>query len=95
MDYSLLVGIHFREASVAGELIPSGARTPIGSYFKKMSLSIRMCQSNYVSLSTVGEFEDDSAPRLSRVDVDQLLSDPTRYINTQQKLELVLGSEVQ
>lgn len=30
MDYSLLVGIHFREASVAGELIPSGARTPIG-----------------------------------------------------------------
>ena len=31
MDYSLLVGIHFREASVAGELIPSGARTPIGS----------------------------------------------------------------
>ena len=32
MDYSLLVGIHFREASVAGELIPSGARTPIGSH---------------------------------------------------------------
>lgn len=31
MDYSLLVGIHFREASVTGELIPSGARTPIGS----------------------------------------------------------------
>ena len=30
MDYSLLVGIHFREASVAGELIPSGAQTPIG-----------------------------------------------------------------
>ncbi|KAF8114738.1 hypothetical protein N665_0034s0077 [Sinapis alba] len=53
MDYSLLVGIHFREASVAGELIPSGARTPIG------------------------EFEDESAPRLSRADVDQLLSDPT------------------
>ncbi|CAN7095233.1 hypothetical protein BRARA_I03924 [Brassica rapa] len=55
MDYSLLVGIHFREASVAGELIPSGARTPIG------------------------EFEDETAPRLSRVDVDQLLSDPTRW----------------
>nr|VDC99346.1 unnamed protein product [Brassica rapa] len=55
MDYSLLVGIHFREASVAGELIPSGARTPIG------------------------EFEDESAPRLSRADVDQLLSDPTRW----------------
>ncbi|CDY47391.1 BnaC04g24720D [Brassica napus] len=39
MDYSLLVGIHFREAS----------------------------------------FEDETAPRLSRADVDQLLSDPTRW----------------
>ncbi|XP_010554770.1 PREDICTED: phosphatidylinositol 4-phosphate 5-kinase 4 [Tarenaya hassleriana] len=55
MDYSLLVGIHFREASVAGELIPSGARTPIG------------------------ESEDDTGPRLSRADVDQLLSDPSRW----------------
>ncbi|KAH0918852.1 hypothetical protein HID58_026512, partial [Brassica napus] len=44
-----------REASVAGELIPSGACTPIG------------------------EFEDESAPRLSRADVDQLLSDTTRW----------------
>ena len=35
MDYSLLVGIHFREASVAGELIPSGARKPIGLYSLK------------------------------------------------------------
>ena len=54
MDYSLLVGIHFREASVAGELIPSGARTPIGSlFFKKptnMSLLIRMYQPNYFLL---------------------------------------------
>lgn len=30
MDYSLLVGLHFRETSAAGDLIPSGARTPIG-----------------------------------------------------------------
>ncbi|GAB4851746.1 Phosphatidylinositol 4-phosphate 5-kinase 4 [Ancistrocladus abbreviatus] len=30
MDYSMLVGIHFREASKAGDLIPSGAHTPIG-----------------------------------------------------------------
>jgi len=36
MDYSLLVGIHFREASVAGELIPSGARTPIGSLLSNL-----------------------------------------------------------
>ncbi|KAL8128828.1 hypothetical protein V2J09_017983 [Rumex salicifolius] len=31
MDYSMLVGIHFREASKAGDLIPSGARTPVNS----------------------------------------------------------------
>ncbi|KAJ8449781.1 hypothetical protein Cgig2_001437 [Carnegiea gigantea] len=30
MDYSMLVGIHFREASKAGDLIPSGSRTPVG-----------------------------------------------------------------
>ncbi|GMH29409.1 hypothetical protein Nepgr_031252 [Nepenthes gracilis] len=30
MDYSMLVGIHFREASKAGDLIPSGACSPIG-----------------------------------------------------------------
>ncbi|XP_024016980.1 phosphatidylinositol 4-phosphate 5-kinase 4 isoform X2 [Morus notabilis] len=30
MDYSLLVGLHFRNTSAAGNLIPSGARTPNG-----------------------------------------------------------------
>ncbi|KAK4795111.1 hypothetical protein SAY86_013105 [Trapa natans] len=30
MDYSLLVGLYFRETSVAGYLIPTGARTPTG-----------------------------------------------------------------
>ncbi|KAL8142996.1 hypothetical protein V2J09_016028 [Rumex salicifolius] len=29
MDYSMLVGIHFRESSKAGDLIPSGSRTPV------------------------------------------------------------------
>jgi len=28
MDYSLLVGLHFREISTAGDLIPSGTQTP-------------------------------------------------------------------
>ncbi|WOG98036.1 hypothetical protein DCAR_0417377 [Daucus carota subsp. sativus] len=28
MDYSLLVGLHFREPASAGDLIPSGSRTP-------------------------------------------------------------------
>ncbi|XP_074306758.1 phosphatidylinositol 4-phosphate 5-kinase 4-like [Silene latifolia] len=54
MDYSMLVGIHFREASKAGDLIPSGARTPIGDDSES----------------------EQSGPRLSRVDMDQLLIDP-------------------
>jgi 1-phosphatidylinositol-4-phosphate 5-kinase len=33
MDYSLLVGLHFREISTAGDLIPSGAQTPTGDHF--------------------------------------------------------------
>ncbi|KAG6603313.1 phosphatidylinositol 4-phosphate 5-kinase 4-like isoform X1 [Cucurbita moschata] len=55
MDYSLLVGLHFRETSAAGEFIPSGARTPTGGP------------------------ENDAAPRLSRVDLDQLFLDPSRW----------------
>ncbi|KAK9726008.1 hypothetical protein RND81_05G184100 [Saponaria officinalis] len=54
MDYSMLVGIHFREASKAGDLIPSGARTPTGDESES----------------------DQSGPRLSRVDMDQLLINP-------------------
>jgi len=40
MDYSLLVGLHFREISTAGDLIPSGARTPTGhfSHFHKINI---------------------------------------------------------
>ncbi|KAK9671210.1 hypothetical protein RND81_12G013700 [Saponaria officinalis] len=53
MDYSMLVGIHFREASKAGDLIPSGARTP-----------------------TDDSESEQSGPRLSRADMDQLLIDP-------------------
>lgn len=32
MDYSLLVGLHFRETSAAGDLISSEARTPTGHF---------------------------------------------------------------
>ncbi|GAV61641.1 PIP5K domain-containing protein/MORN domain-containing protein [Cephalotus follicularis] len=56
MDYSLLVGLHFRDVSATGDLIPSGARTP-----------------------TEPESEATDAPRLSRVDTDQLLLDPSKW----------------
>lgn len=32
MDYSLLVGIHFKDISPEGELIPSGSHTPTGTF---------------------------------------------------------------
>ncbi|KAF8396249.1 hypothetical protein HHK36_017864 [Tetracentron sinense] len=63
MDYSLLVGLHFRETSYTRDPLmteghPSGVRTPTGD----------------------GDLETESAvPRLSIVDMDQLLFDPTRW----------------
>lgn len=41
MDYSLLVGLHFREISTAGDLIPSGTQTPTGQFslFHKITLN--------------------------------------------------------
>ncbi|XP_043815285.1 phosphatidylinositol 4-phosphate 5-kinase 4 isoform X3 [Manihot esculenta] len=53
MDYSLLVGLHFREVSTNGDLIPCA--------------------------TTICEIENDSGPRLSRADLDQLLLDPARW----------------
>ncbi|XP_038680291.1 phosphatidylinositol 4-phosphate 5-kinase 6-like [Tripterygium wilfordii] len=62
MDYSLLVGLHFREASNRDCLTPpctSGVRTPTEN----------------------GEPDTEAGvpPRLSRVDMDQLLFDPSRW----------------
>ncbi|XP_022743184.1 phosphatidylinositol 4-phosphate 5-kinase 4-like isoform X1 [Durio zibethinus] len=51
MDYSLLVGLYFRDISANGELIPCGRR----------------------------DSENESAPRLSRAEMDQLLLDPKRW----------------
>ncbi|XP_060177561.1 phosphatidylinositol 4-phosphate 5-kinase 6-like [Lycium barbarum] len=53
MDYSLLVGIHFREADSTEDQTPSGSRTPIDN----------------------GGSENETVPRLSRADMDQLLLD--------------------
>lgn len=41
MDYSLLVGLHFREISTAGDLIPSGTLSPTGQFslFHKITLN--------------------------------------------------------
>ncbi|OIW16918.1 hypothetical protein TanjilG_19223 [Lupinus angustifolius] len=59
MDYSMLVGLHFRETTSSGIVTPSsrnsGACTPTAKF-------------------------DDAAPRLSGVDVDNLIVDPSRWI---------------
>ncbi|KAK7314171.1 hypothetical protein VNO77_39383 [Canavalia gladiata] len=61
MDYSMLVGLHFRGLSYSDTITPPGrspcAHTPTGN----------------------GTF-DDGAPRLSGVDVDHLVVDPSRWI---------------
>uniref|UniRef100_K7K8Q6 1-phosphatidylinositol-4-phosphate 5-kinase n=1 Tax=Glycine max TaxID=3847 RepID=K7K8Q6_SOYBN len=54
MDYSLLVGIHFKDISENGDLISSRSHT------------------------LAGDSESEGTPCISRVDMDQLLLDPTR-----------------
>ncbi|CAA0837419.1 Phosphatidylinositol 4-phosphate 5-kinase 4 [Striga hermonthica] len=56
MDYSLLVGLHFTEAS-NDEHTPTGTLTPVAD----------------------NAGSDESVPRLSRADVDQLLLDPAGW----------------
>lgn len=72
MDYSLLIGLHFRDASYRVAMTPmtpprtSGVRTPTGLHTPTGN----------------GDLENGSgAPRLSRVDMDQLLADQTRLDN--------------
>ncbi|CAN0916924.1 Phosphatidylinositol 4-phosphate 5-kinase 6 [Linum grandiflorum] len=69
MDYSLLVGIHFREASYRDALTPprtSGVRTPTGH---------RTSSGN----QTPTRNGDGDGPRLSRTEMDKLVLDPSRW----------------
>lgn len=61
MDYSMLVGLHFKETSPSGSVTPSG---------------------RYSGACTPSGF-DDGRPRLSGVDADHLIVDPSRYIFNQ------------
>ncbi|XP_057457226.1 phosphatidylinositol 4-phosphate 5-kinase 6-like [Lotus japonicus] len=58
MDYSMLVGLHFKETSPSGSVTPSG---------------------RYSGACTPSGF-DDGRPRLSGVDADHLIVDPSRWI---------------
>ncbi|KAF7138204.1 hypothetical protein RHSIM_Rhsim07G0067200 [Rhododendron simsii] len=92
MDYSLLVGLHFRETNqntreaLVSEGRPSGVRTPTGI---RTPTGVRTPTGN-------GDPDDVAAPRLSRADLDQLLFDPDRWssiklgINMPSRAELTM-----
>ncbi|KAF2322519.1 hypothetical protein GH714_017418 [Hevea brasiliensis] len=79
MDYSLLVGIHFREASYKDAMTPprtsgvtpTGLRTPTGL----------LTPSGLRTPTGNGDPDSDcgSLPRLSRVEMDKLVFDPARW----------------
>lgn len=56
MDYSMLVGLHFRETTPTGNVTP--------------------CSRNSETCTPSGF--DDGGPRLSGVDIDNLIVDPSR-----------------
>ncbi|XP_057437960.1 phosphatidylinositol 4-phosphate 5-kinase 5-like isoform X2 [Lotus japonicus] len=54
MDYSLLVGIHFKHISTEGEIIPIGSQTPTGNSFSKMNSSkLNMVVCVYLGICSV------------------------------------------
>lgn len=86
MDYSLLVGVHFREVTGSGEPVTtetrnSGVRTPTGIHVFPHSFFFLECYmkndliSSFVS-ANADQSSDVSTPRISRADMD-LLFDPS------------------
>ncbi|KAJ6934504.1 phosphatidylinositol 4-phosphate 5-kinase 6-like [Populus alba x Populus x berolinensis] len=77
MDYSLLVGLHFQEASCREALTPSrtsGVRTPTGI---RTPTGVRTPTGLHTPTG-IGDESESGAPRLSRVDLDKLFMDPSR-----------------
>ncbi|XP_020533854.1 phosphatidylinositol 4-phosphate 5-kinase 6 isoform X2 [Jatropha curcas] len=81
MDYSLLVGVHFREASYKDAMTPprtSGVRTPSGHRTPTGLLT----PTGLRTPTAAGNAEPDNevgAPRLSRADMDKIIFDPARW----------------
>lgn len=78
MDYSLLVGLHFQEASCREALTPSrssGVRTPTGI---RTPTGVRTPTGLHTPTG-IGDESESGAPRLSRVDLDKLFMDPSRW----------------
>lgn len=84
MDYSLLLGIHFKNISQDGDVIPSAPRTPTGNF---LILHVVMCalvsvfwklRKNPFTFSTSGDIENEETPCISTEDTNELPSDPSR-----------------
>jgi len=82
MDYSLLVGIHFREADSTEDQTSSGSGTPIGWFSLHLNhnnnSSVSICLSYFHLFQLVadnGGSENETFARVSRADMDQLLLD--------------------
>lgn len=88
MDYSLLVGLHFRETATTPGDRPGGESQPPGSsplpslaHLTKLSLTNPRAHALLSSPAAIfdrGSNSSETTPRLSRADMDQLLCDPTR-----------------
>ncbi|KAF4388942.1 hypothetical protein F8388_026671 [Cannabis sativa] len=81
MDYSLLVGLHFQEASYQEPLTPeeqaAGINTPPG----------------YFLASRFGDLDNQANPCTSRADIDQLISDPTRLASVRLGISMPARAE--
>ncbi|WCJ39114.1 Phosphatidylinositol-4-phosphate 5-kinase family protein [Euphorbia peplus] len=86
MDYSLLVGLHFRETTAATPPRLSGVRTPTGI---RTPTGLR-------TPTTVGNGDPDEfgvLPRLSRADMDKLLLDPARWASIKLGIKMPARAE--
>ncbi|XP_047340912.1 phosphatidylinositol 4-phosphate 5-kinase 6-like [Impatiens glandulifera] len=85
MDYSLLVGLHFREVTPEPGLTTtaSGHRTPTGSYLKVLHLSSILYESNQSIYRISGSKSGGrTPPRLSKAEMDRKLSEPNKSLST-------------
>jgi 1-phosphatidylinositol-4-phosphate 5-kinase len=82
MDYSLLLGIHFKNISQDGDILPITPPTPSGNFL--ILCNMCMCVSVFWKLgknfliSTSGDSENEGTPHTSTEDTEQNPSDPSR-----------------
>ncbi|KAJ6414473.1 hypothetical protein OIU84_003469 [Salix udensis] len=103
MDYSLLVGLHFREASCREALTPSrtsevrtptGIRTPtrVQTPTGNRTPTGFQTPTGLHTPTGIGDESESGALRLSRVDLDKLFIDPSRWASI--KLDILQDYDI-